>query len=128
MTADMVRDAKREHPEAVVVVHPECQMEVIELADAVRSTGGMLKFCGETDAEEILVGTERGMLYPLSKTCPDKKFYPVAEEIFCPTMKMGTLTHLRDALKLKRYEITVAEEYVEPARMSIERMLEINRG
>ncbi len=128
MTADMVHDAKREHPDAVVVVHPECRMEVIELADAVRSTGGMLKFCGETDAKEILVGTERGMLYPLSKACPDKMFYPIAEEVFCPTMKMGTLTHLRDALKLKRYEITVAEEYIEPARRSIERMLEISRG
>lgn len=127
ITAEMVLEARGEHPRAKVVVHPECPMEVIELANAVRSTSGMLKYCAESDATDFIIGTEKGMIYPLKKRCPDKEFWPVTEEAICPNMKLTTLESVRDALKYMQYEITVAPAVAEPARRAIERMLLIGR-
>ncbi len=127
ITAEMVLEAKGEHPRAKVVVHPECPMEVIELANAVRSTSGMLKYCAESDAAEFIIGTENGMIYPLKKRCPGKGFWPVTEEAICPNMKLTTLESVRDALKYMQYEITIPPAVAEPARRAIERMLQIGR-
>jgi quinolinate synthase len=127
ITAEMVLEAKGEHPRAKVVVHPECPMEVIELANAVRSTSGMLKYCAESDAVEFIIGTEKGMIYPLKKRCPDKEFWPVTEEAICPDMKLTNLESVRDALKYMQYEITIPPAVAEPARRAIERMLQIGR-
>jgi quinolinate synthase len=128
MQAEDVRRAKEKYPDADVVVHPEAPMEVIELADAVRSTGGMLRYCDETDAKTFLIGTEIGMLYPLKKKCPDKEFVIITGELVCPTMKMTTLRSLRNALRDMKYEITIPEDVAVAARKSIERMLDIGRG
>ncbi len=127
ITAEMVLEAKGEHPRAEVVVHPECRMEVIELANAVRSTSGMLKYCSESNASEFIIGTEKGMLYPLKKHCPDKKFWPVTEQAVCPNMKLTTLESVRGALANMRNEIVIPPEIAEPARRAIDRMLEIGR-
>ena len=86
-----VEAARAAHPGAKVVVHPECPPEVSEIADAVESTSGMIRFCREDDAKEYLIGTELGMLYRLAKDCPGKRFYPVTELSVCPNMKMTTL-------------------------------------
>jgi quinolinate synthase len=126
-TAEMVLEARGEHPRAKVVVHPECPMEVIELADAVRSTSGMLKYCGESPATEFIIGTEKGMLYPLRKAYPKKKFWPVTEEAICPNMKLTNLESVRRALAEMRYEIDVPPEIAEPARRAISRMMEVGR-
>jgi quinolinate synthase len=128
MQASDVTKAREKYPDAEVVVHPEAPMEVIEMADAVRSTSGMLRYCGETDAKTFLIGTEMGMLYPLKKKCPDKDFVIIAGELVCPTMKMTTLRSLRNALRDIKYEIMVPEDVAVAARSSIERMLEIGRG
>jgi quinolinate synthase len=127
VTAEMVLEAKGEHPGAKVVVHPECPMEVIELADAVRSTSGMLKYCAESEACDFIIGTEKGMLYPLKKRCPEKNFWPAAEEMVCPNMKLTKLGSVRDALTDMQYEITIPPDIAEPARRAIDRMLEIGR-
>ncbi len=127
ITAEMVLEAKGEHPGAKVVVHPECRMEVIELADAVRSTSGMLKYCAEAEASDFIIGTEKGMLHPLKKRCPEKHFWPVAEETVCPNMKLTTPESVHAALKNMQYEITVPPDIAEPARRAIDRMLEIGR-
>ena len=127
ITAEMVLEAKGEHPRAKVVVHPECPMDVIELADAVRSTSGMLKYSAESDASDFIIGTEKGMLYPLKKHCPDKSFWPVAEEMVCPNMKLTKLESVRVALKKTQYEITIPPDIAEPARRAIDRMMEIGR-
>jgi quinolinate synthase len=127
ITAEMVFEAKGEHPGAKVVVHPECRMEVIELADAVRSTSGMLKYCAEADASDFIIGTEKGMLYPLKKRCPDKNFWPVTEQAVCPNMKLTDLESVRDALEYMQYEVTIPPDVAEPARRAIDRMLEIGR-
>jgi len=127
LTAEMVLEAKGEHARAKVVVHPECPMEVIELADAVRSTSGMLKYCADSEASGFIIGTEKGMLYPLKKRCPDKDFWPVTEQAICPTMKLTTLASVREALRHLQHEITIPEEIAAPARQAIERMIEIGR-
>jgi quinolinate synthase len=126
-TGEMVLEAKGEHPRAKVVVHPECPMEVIDLADAVRSTSGMLTYCGETDAAEFIIGTEKGMLHPLRKAYPDKRFWPVTEEAICPNMKLTTLESVRAALARSQYEIGVPADVAESARRAIDRMLDVGR-
>ncbi len=127
VTAEMVLEAKAEHPGAKVVVHPECRMEVIELANAVRSTSGMLKYCAESDASDFIIGTEKGMLHPLKKRCSGKNFWPLAEEMVCPNMKLTNLESVCAALQDMQYEITVPPDIAEPARRAIDRMLEIGR-
>ena len=127
ITAEMVLEAKGEHPGAEVVVHPECPMEVIELANAVRSTSGMLKYCSESAASAFIIGTEKGMLYPLKKRCPDKDFWPVTEQAVCPNMKLTTPESVRGALENMQNEIVIAPEVAAPARRAIDRMLEIGR-
>lgn len=127
ITAEMVLEAKGEHPRAKVVVHPECPMEVIDVADAVRSTSGMLTYCGESDAADFIIGTEKGMLHPLRKAFPDKHFWPVAEETVCPNMKLTDSKSVRDALGNMQYEINVPPDVAESARRSIDRMLDVGR-
>lgn len=115
---------KREHPRAVVVAHPECPPDILALADAVRSTSGMVKFAGETAAEEIIVITEVGMLYRLEKEHPEKKYYGVGTAI-CPNMKMTTLPKLVACLREMTGEITVPEPIAARARRAVQRMIEI---
>ncbi|OGC07729.1 quinolinate synthase [candidate division WOR-1 bacterium RIFOXYA2_FULL_36_21] len=119
-----IEKAKNEHPSAVVIVHPECRTDVVELADHALSTGGMLKFAKESSANEIIVGTEIGMLHRLQKENPDKKFYPVTDKAVCPNMKLTTLEKLLWALEEVKTEITVEKDVADRARKAIERMIE----
>ena len=127
ITADMVLTAKREHPEAEVVVHPECNPEVIDLADAVKSTSGMLAYCSSANAQEFIIGTEEGMLYPLGRKCPGKRFWPIARGVVCPNMKLTTAVAVRDALRDMKNEIDVAPDIAAPARRAIDKMLDVGR-
>ena len=115
---------KQEHPQAVVVVHPECPPDLLALADAVRSTSGMVKFAGETEADEIIVVTEVGLLHQLTKKYPDKTFYGLGTAV-CPNMKMTTLPKLVACLRDLTGEVTVPEEVVVRARRAVQRMVEI---
>jgi len=82
---------KAEHPQAKAVVHPECRPEVIALADEVLSTGGMIRLARENDLEEMIVGTEIGIIHRLRKENPEKRFFPASEQAVCPRMKLITL-------------------------------------
>lgn len=115
--------ARKKHPQAVVVVHPECRPETIAAADAAFSTSGMMKFAKETPANEILVGTEVGMLYPLRQNNPDKLFFPVLEQAVCPNMKLTTLEKVLWALEELKNEITVPTDIAARARGAVEKML-----
>ncbi|MFW6159170.1 MAG: quinolinate synthase NadA [Planctomycetota bacterium] len=123
MLPEHVRAAKEEHPAAEVVVHPECLAEVTEMADHVASTSGMLRYCKESRAKEFIVGTETGMLHPLRKENPEKRFYPVTPLADCPNMKLGTLQKMAWALEDMVYPVEVPPDVAERARGSIERML-----
>jgi quinolinate synthase len=121
-------DIKREkkfHPDAKVMVHPECLPAVVALADAVLSTSKMGKFAKETTAKEIIVGTEVGLIYRLKKDNPDKEFYPASEAAVCPNMKRTTQEKILWALEELKEEIRVPDDIRLRAKKAIERMLEI---
>ncbi len=120
-----VRALKAEHPGALFVCHPECTADVIALADHVASTSGMVKWCRETPAKKIIVGTEIGLLHRLRKDSPEKSFLEVSPLADCPNMKLNTLEKMVWALEDMVYRVAVPPEVAGPARRAIERMLEI---
>jgi len=120
---DIIR-LKKEHPQAKVVVHPECRPEVIALADEVLSTGGMCRFAQQTEAEEIIVGTEIGIIHRLRKENPDKRFIPVSEQAICPTMKLITLESILCSLEEMAPEVKVPEDIRLRAKAAVDKMLE----
>lgn len=126
--------AKERHPDAVFVCHPECRPEVIDLAEHVCSTSGMYKFAKETKARTIIVGTEMGILYRLRKENPDKTFILPSKALICPNMKLTTLEDILEALLapagLKQgvnRVVKVPEDIRVPAKMALDRMLQIPR-
>lgn len=125
VTPEDVKKAREEHPEALVIAHPECRLDVLELADHVTSTSGMLRFASASSAKEFIIGTEIGLLYRLRKENPDKIFYPLRRDMICPNMKKTTLNSVLRALKENTYIIKVPEEIRIPAKRALDRMLEI---
>jgi len=124
ITPEALSRKKEEHPEAIVIVHPESHLEVINRSDLALSTSGMLKFAKDTYAEKIIVATEVGMLYRLQKENPDIKFISASEQAVCPDMKMHRLEHVLDALKNNRNIITVPENIREKAYIPIKLMID----
>jgi len=125
LAQDIVK-MKKEHPEAEVMVHPECTADVIELADQVLSTSGMRRYAKETDARELIVGTEIGLLHSLRKDNPDKEFYPASNMADCPNMKLNSLEKVLWSLEDMVYEVKVPEDIRVRARDAIEKMLKPN--
>ena len=124
-TADDVINAKREHPDALVLAHPECRMEVLEKADHVTSTSGMLRFAASSNAKELIIGTETGLLYKLRNDNPDKTFYPLRRDMICPNMKKTSLNSVLKALETMTHKIKVPEEIRVPAKKALDRMLQV---
>ncbi|MDA8337580.1 MAG: quinolinate synthase NadA [Peptococcaceae bacterium] len=121
-----ILEAKAAHPAAVVLAHPECRPEILDLADAVASTTGMLRYAKESPKREFIVATETGLLYPMRQACPDKEFYPAATRLVCPNMKRTTLDKVRDALTTLRPRVTVEPQVREKALAALARMLELS--
>jgi quinolinate synthase len=122
-----VRDCQAAHPQAVFLAHPECRPEVLELAQAIRSTSGMLQYVRQSPAREFIIGTEMGILHTLRTENPDKLFYSPSPHLICPDMKRITLADVVAALKENRHQITVPEEVRRPALLAVERMLAVPR-
>jgi quinolinate synthase len=120
----MVEKRKAEFPDAVFMAHPECQPEIVALADQVLSTGGMLRFAHETDAVQIIVGTEQGIIHRLEKENPDKMFIPLSEQAVCPNMKLIELHDVLNALETMTNRITLDEDTIKRAAAPIMKMLE----
>lgn len=119
-------DIKREkkfHPHAEVIVHPECLPSVIELADAALSTSGMCKYAKKSQAKDMIIGTEVGLIYRLKKENPRKEFYPASEKAVCPNMKRTTQEKILWALEELREEVYVPEVIRKRARKAIDKML-----
>jgi len=119
---DVIR-AKEEHPYAILMAHPECRLEVLELADHVTSTSGMLRFAKASDAKEFIVGTEIGLMHRLKKENVDKIFYHLRRDMICPNMKKTTLNSVLIALREMTNVIKVLEKIRIPAKMALDRML-----
>lgn len=116
---------KRLHPEAVVLAHPECTAEVLQLADQILSTEGMCRYTASSLHEEFIVATEVGILHKMHKLSPSKRFYPASDMAVCPNMKRINLEKILRALEENIFEITVPVEIASRARDGIERMLAI---
>ena len=127
ISAEEIIGLKQRYPEAKTMVHPECRPEVVDLADAVLSTSGMIRFARETEAKELIVGTEIGILHRLSKENPGKKFIPASEKAVCPDMKLITLEKLLWSLEEMSFLVKVPEGIRLKAKMAVDRMLEIGR-
>ncbi|MEM2918124.1 MAG: quinolinate synthase NadA [Candidatus Altiarchaeota archaeon] len=118
-------EKKKLHPNAKVLVHPECVPKVIDLADEVLSTNGMVRYAKESDAKEFIIGTEVGLIYRLKKENPEKKFYPASELAVCPNMKKTNLEKVFFALKELKNEVKVPEDIRVKAKRAVDKMLEI---
>lgn len=116
---------KMQHPDAVLMVHPECTAEMRRLADFVGSTSQMCRFARESSSEKFIVATEEGLLHRLRKENPGKQFILAYEDAVCPNMKLNTLERIYLALKEEKYVISVPEDVARHARKALEKMFEV---
>jgi len=122
---DDVEKAKSIHPDALVLAHPECRQEVLEMADFVGSTAQIIEYAKRNNHDKYLIATEMGILHQLKKDNPDKTFYLLTQGLVCPNMKKTSVESVYNALKYNRYEITLEKEVIERARRSLEAMLAV---
>ena len=135
-SVDEIKKLKKEHPEAVVLAHPECKGPVLAIADVVGSTAVILKYCVESEKKEFIIATESGILHEIERQCKDKTFYPVPPEVSegsvgchcneCEFMKMNTMQKIYDCLKNESPQVEVPQEIIKEAVKPIERMLELS--
>jgi quinolinate synthase len=127
LSAAEVQACMKLHPEAVFIAHPECRPEVLELAQVIRSTSGMLQYARQSETREFIIGTEMGIIHTLRKENPDKLFFSPSAHLICPDMKRISLEDVIAALKDNRHQITVPEETRRRALQAVERMLAVPR-
>lgn len=120
-----VINVKREHPNAMVVAHPECAPDVLALADGIESTSGMLKWVANSNASEFIMCTERGLLHRLKSDNPTKTFYNPSALNICPNMKKITLEKVLWSLEDMRFAVELDPEIISKARSAIEGMIAI---
>ena len=122
-----IENARKEYPDAKIVVHPECNDDVRELADYVESTGGMVRLAKDPSIKQLVVGTEIDLCTRLARENPGKEFIPLRRDAFCLTMKIITLEKVRDALKEEKYEVVVDDDIANKARVGIQKMLDLSK-
>jgi quinolinate synthase len=122
-----IQTARNAHPEAVFMAHPECRPEILELADVIASTSGMIRHAKASDAKSFIVGTEIGLLHPLQKANPGKQFFPASEKMICKNMKKITIADVLNSLENMEGEVKVPEDVREPALRAVERMIALSR-
>ena len=135
-SVEAIVELKKQHPEAIVLAHPECKGPVLALADVVGSTAVILKHCVESDKKEFIIATEAGILHEIERQCEGKTFYPVPPEISeggvgcscnqCDYMKMNSLLKIYNALRYEWPCVEVDEETAREAVKPINRMLELS--
>jgi len=132
LTTEAIFKLKEQHPDAKVVAHPECQQQILEIADFIGSTTGLLKYTRINAAQKFIVATESGILHKMYLDSPQKEFLVVPSDETClcndcPYMKLNTMEKLYLALKNEEPSITLDGQIIEKARKPIERMLEISK-
>ncbi len=121
-----VEKAKELHPNALLLVHPECLPKVVAYADYVGSTSGIMEFAKKSDAKEFIIGTELSILEHLQYECLDKKFYPLSKDIVCHNMKATTLIDVLNSVNgVGGEEITLSQDVMQSARACIDKMIEL---
>jgi len=127
VSEDEILDAKKKHPKAKFIVHPECPQRLLAHADYIGSTSGMLAYAQRCEGNEFIVGTEMGMIYRLQSDNPTKKFYCPSEHFICADMKLTTLGWLAHSLENGVFEVKVSETIRKKARRSLDRMLAVGQ-
>ncbi|AUS98510.1 quinolinate synthase [Clostridium thermosuccinogenes] len=122
---DEVIKIREMHPDALVLVHPECRPEVVEMADFVGSTKQIIDYANSSPHQKFIIGTEMGVLYKLKKDNPGKTFYLLSPGLICPNMKKTSLESVYNALNEMKYEINVDPQISAKARRALDRMLEL---
>ena len=122
-----IENARKAHPGALVLAHPECHMSVSSIADYVGSTTGIMKFAKESGNKSFIIATEQGVVDRLKRDLPDKEIIPVKENIVCPNMKMTSLEDILHVLETEENEIFVDENIAPKAVRCIDRMLEVSK-
>lgn len=126
VTVADVKAAKAAHPNALLLVHPECPPQVSALADYVGSTTGIMEFAAKSDAKEFIIGTETSIVEHLQFSFPDKQFYPVADHLMCSSMKLSTLMDVYHCIQgTGGEEITLPDEIMKGARRCIDEMIRL---
>ncbi|MFC1858005.1 quinolinate synthase NadA [Thermodesulfobacteriota bacterium] len=126
LTPQDVRQARAAHPDAVFMAHPECPLEVLDMADVVTSTSGMLRYAKDSESKEFIVGTEVGLLYPLQGENPQKSFYPASERMLCEDMKKISLEDIIRSLELLKGQVKVPDKIREPALQAVQNMIDFS--
>lgn len=121
--AKMIKEA---YPDALMLVHPECKPDIVELADFVGSTKQIIDYATGSKNDKFIIGTEMGVMYKLKKNNPDKTFYLMSRGLICPNMKKTSLQSVYNALNGMKYEIKIDEEIRVKAKSSLDRMLELS--
>jgi quinolinate synthase len=108
------------------MAHPECRPEVLNLADVICSTSGMIRYARESKSTSFIVGTEIGLIHPLKKANPGKKFYPASSKMVCKNMKKISLEDVARSLELMEGEVKVPENIRRPAFQAVQRMVDLS--
>lgn len=125
ISKENVLKAMAAKPSAKILVHPECKLEILELADYIGSTSGIIDYATQSEADEFIICTEMGIEYELKLKNPNKKFYSVGHRQFCPNMKRITLEKVRDSLLYGKNPVEIDEELRLKAKVPLNRMLEL---
>lgn len=125
ITKENVQKTKEVRPHALVLVHPECKMDILTLADHIGSTSDIIDYATKSDANEFIICTEMGVLYELQKKNPDKKFYSVGHRQLCPNMKKVTLEKVVAALETEACKVELPGNLQNAAQQPLNRMLEL---
>ncbi|KZX15305.1 quinolinate synthase A [Methanobrevibacter cuticularis] len=118
---------KEEHPDAEIIVHPECNEEVQKLADYVLSTGGMINQVKNSKSKEFIIGTEIDLITRINREIPEKKSYPLLNDAICKTMKLHTLEKVKNSLETEEYRIFVDEEIAKKSLSAVKKMIEVSK-
>lgn len=128
VSKDEAEKAKKSHPDALLLVHPECLPEVSEMADYVGSTTGIMEFAKKSEHKEFIIGTENNIADLLRYECPDKKFYYMSKDMLCSNMKAVTLMDLYNCIKGSGgEEILLDDDTVSKAKRCIDKMIELGK-
>jgi quinolinate synthase len=125
LTKEDVIKVKKLHPQALLLVHPECRPEVCNLADYIGSTRGIIEFASNNPAKEYIIGTELGIFHPLKKNNPNKQFFPASEDMICKDMKLITLEKVLYSLQNLKPQITIPENIRKKSLKALNRMIKI---
>ena len=129
VTVSDLENAKKLHPNALVLVHPECIPAVTQQADYAGSTSGIMNYAKKSDAKEFIIGTEISIVEHLQYKCPEKKFYPLSKKIVCPNMKLTTLMDVYNSLNGinngEAFEIHMTDEQINSSRRCIDEMIRL---